>query len=66
MAKLQSCVFVLGERVHMLKRQTGPVMGDNAEAVLCGLRSFFCMPWHFIGALVFRTVVSYIGKCTSS
>lgn len=46
--------------------QTGPVMGDNAEAVLCGLRSFFCMLWHFIGALVFRTVVSYIGKCTSS
>lgn len=49
----------------MALNQTGPVMGDNDEAVLCGLCSF-CMPRHFIGALVFRTVVSCIGKCTSS
>lgn len=47
--------------------QTGIVMKDYAEAVLSRLHSFFfCMPWHFIGLLVFRTVVSYIGKCTSS
>lgn len=41
-----------------------PMMEDNDDALLWS--RFSCMSWHLTGLLVFRTVVSYFGKGTSS